>query len=146
MADKLSDKSAWANPKPREIQRIIKKAKTIAVVGLSSKIDRPSNRVAAYLQRRGYDVIPVNPGETEILGCPSYPNLAAIGRAVDIVDVFRRPEDGVAIAAEAIRIGAGCIWLQEGIVSEEAYRLAGAAGVPIVMDRCLKKEHQRLKT
>ena len=103
----------WANPEPTEIARILRSTKTIAVVGLSAQPDRPSNHIAAYLIERGYDVIPVNPAETEILGRTCYPDLASIGRPVDLVDVFRKGEATPPIVREAIAIGAKHIWLQE---------------------------------
>jgi predicted CoA-binding protein len=143
MIDKSPVSSGWENPSPEEIKQIIDSSRTIAVVGLSSKPDRASYGVARYLQAQGYEIIPVNPRETEILGQKSYPNLAAIGRPVDIVDVFRRSEDTPPIVKEAIECGARHIWLQEGIFSQESYDLARSAGIPIVMNLCLLKEHQR---
>ena len=118
-------------------------AQTIAVVGLSPKDDRPSNRVARYLLGQGFTVIPVNPGHTEILGKKCYGSLAAIGHAVDIVDIFRKSEDVPPVVAEAIAIGAKTIWMQEGIVNDAAAALAKSRGLAVVMDRCLLKEHQR---
>jgi predicted CoA-binding protein len=143
MIDKSPVSSGWKNPPPEEIKQIIDSSRTIAVVGLSSKPDRASNGVARYLQSQGYEIIPVNPRETDVLGQKSYPDLAAIGRPVDIVDIFRRSEETPPIVKEAIAIGARYIWLQEGIFSQEAYDLARAAGIPIVMNLCLLKEHQR---
>lgn len=136
----------WQNPPGEEIARVIRDAKTIAVVGLSSNSSRPAYRVAGYLQKHGFTIIPVNPKESEILGEKAHPDLASIDKRVDIVDVFRRPEETPQVVRQAIDAGAGYIWLQEGIVSREAYDLAIQAGVPIIMDRCLKKEHGRLKT
>jgi hypothetical protein len=135
----------WANPEPTEIARILRSTKTIAVVGLSTQPDRPSNHIAAYLIEQGYDVIPVNPAETEILGRTCYPDLTSIGRPVDLVDVFRKGEATPPIVREAIAIGAKNIWLQEGVVSQESYDLAVQAGRPIVMDRCILKQHRRLE-
>jgi predicted CoA-binding protein len=146
MTDQSPSAAGWENPAPAEIERIITGAKTIAVVGLSSNESKASHRVAGYLAAHGFDIIPVNPVEAEILGRKSYPDLASIGRSIDIVDVFRRSEDTPAVIKEAIAVGAKCVWLQKGVVSEEAYQLARRAGVRIVMDRCLKEEHTRLST
>lgn len=121
-------------------------AKTIAVVGLSGRRYRPSHGVAEYLQRAGYRVIPVNPLETEVLGEKSYPNLSSVPLPVDIVDVFRRSEYVPEIVEEAILIGAKMVWMQEGVVHEQAARRAQAAGLKVVMDRCILKEHRRLPT
>jgi predicted CoA-binding protein len=133
----------WKNPDNEQIDSILKEAKTVAVVGLSSKIDRPSHGVAEFLLERGYDVIPVNPNEKEILGRKSYPNLSSIGRRIDIVDVFRRGEATPPIVREALALDISCVWLQEGVVSQDSYRLAHEAGKPIIMDRCIAKELRR---
>lgn len=140
----MSDSIHWSNPDDAAVKKIIGDSKSIAVVGLSSKPDRASFRVAQYLMAQGFEIIPVNPVETEVLGKTSYPNLTAIGRPIDIVDVFRSAEATPPIVREAIAAGAKYVWLQEGIVSEEAYRIAADAGLTIVMDKCLKKEHARL--
>jgi predicted CoA-binding protein len=145
MSDDLTSQTGWKNPEPAEIEEIIRGSKTIAVVGLSSKTDRDSNRVAKYLMEQGFDIIPVNPRETEILGKKSYPDLMAIGKEIDIVDVFRKGEATPPIVREAIRVGVKNIWLQEGIVSQESYDLAVKAGLNIVMDKCLLVEHRRLE-
>ncbi len=134
----------WANPDPAEIARILRSTKTIAMVGLSARPERPSNRVAAYLIEQGYDVIPVNPTEVEILGRTCYPDLMSIDRPVDLVNVFRKGEATPPIVREAIAIGAKYIWLQEGVVSQESYDLAVQAGRPIIMDCCMAKQHRRL--
>jgi hypothetical protein len=123
------------------IKKQLDTAKTIAVVGLSPKHCRPSNMVARYLIEAGYTVIPVNPGQTEILGLPCYPNLAAIPTPVDIVNIFRRSEEVPPIVAEAIAIGARMIWMQEGVIHADAARTAQAAGLVVVMDRCIKTVH-----
>jgi predicted CoA-binding protein len=127
------------------IEHILGESKTIAVVGLSPDPDRPSNRVAGYLQSQGYRIIPVNPAVEEVLGQRSYPDLASVPGEVDVVDIFRRPEHVPAIVEAAIAKGAKAIWMQEGIVHQEAAAEARAAGLQVVMDRCMFKEHQRLK-
>ncbi len=118
----------------------------IAVVGLSPKPARPSNQVARYLQAAGMRIIPVNPGQDEILGERCYPNLRAIPERVDVVDVFRRADQVVPVVCDAIAIGARVVWLQQGIVSGEAARLAGEAGLLVIMDRCIKDDHARYAT
>ncbi len=129
---------------PETVARILKDARTIAVVGLSANRFRPSHGVSAYMQRAGYRIIPVNPAEAEVLGEKAYPTLEAIPEPVDVVNVFRRPEFGPAIVESAIRIGARALWLQEEVVHEEAAARAAAAGLDVVMDRCILKEHRRL--
>ena len=120
---------------------------TVAVVGLSRTPERASYQVAAYLKENGYQIIPINPAGGEILGEKVARSLADIptGVKVDIVDVFRPSEATPAVVAEAVLINPGLIWLQEGIASAEAERLAAAAGIPIIMDRCILKEHRRLE-
>jgi uncharacterized protein len=126
------------------ISEILTSARTIAVVGLSGKRSRPSYGVAEYLKRVGYRIIPVNPQETEVLGEKCYPDLESIPEPVDIVDVFRRPEFVPEIVESAIRIGAKTVWLQEGVIHEEAAQRAESAGLKVVMDRCILKDHRRL--
>jgi hypothetical protein len=116
---------------------------TVAIVGLSGSPLRASNFVGRYLQIRGYNVIPVNPRETTILGTKSYASLSEIPEKVDTVDVFRQPDAAPAIAEEAIAMGATCLWLQFGVISEEAANIATAGGLYVVMDRCMKIEHAR---
>jgi len=128
----------------RLIPEILKSARTIAVVGLSKKRYRPSYGVAEYLQHAGYRIIPVNPLETELLGERCYPDLDAIPEAIDIVDIFRRSEFVPEIVEAAIRKGAKVIWMQEGVIHEEAARRAESAGLDVVMDRCILKDHRRL--
>jgi predicted CoA-binding protein len=123
---------------------VIRNSRTIAVVGLSSKRYRPSYGVAEYMQRAGYRIIPVNPHETEVLGEKCYPSLEAIPGPVDIVDIFRRSEFVPEIVAAAIQIGAHAIWMQEGVVNEEAAKTARSAGLAVVMDRCILKDHRRM--
>lgn len=126
-------------------EKILNSSRTIAVVGLSPKPDRPSYVVASYLKEQGYRIIPVNPQEKEILGEPSYPDLGSIPEAVDVVDIFRRSEEVPAIVEEAIKIGAKAVWMQEGVINEEAATRAKEAGLLVVMDKCMRKEHLRLK-
>ncbi len=127
-----------------EIRAILARAKTIAVVGLSDKPERDSHHVAAYLQSHGYRIIPVNPNAAEILGERAYASLREVPVPVDVVDIFRQPAVVPALVAEAIAIGAKVVWMQEGIVHETAAAAARTAGLTVVMDRCLLKEHRRL--
>jgi len=126
------------------IPSVLRSARTIAVIGLSSKRYRPSHGVAEYMQSAGYRIIPVNPFETEVLGAQAYPELDRVPGTVDIVDIFRRSEFVPEIVEAAIRIGARAIWMQEGVVHEDAAAKARAAGLEVVMDRCILKEHRRL--
>jgi predicted CoA-binding protein len=128
----------------KRVMEILHSARTIAVVGLSGKRYRPSYGVAEYLQRAGYRIIPVNPEETEVLGERAYPDLDSIPEAVDVVDVFRRPEFVPPIVEAAIRKGAKMVWMQEGVIHEEAAKRAEEAGLAVVMDRCILKDHRRL--
>jgi predicted CoA-binding protein len=127
-----------------ELRRILKTNHTIAVVGLSADWYRPSYFAAKYMQEHGFRIIPVNPKYDEILGEKCYPNLKAIPEPVDIVDVFRKPDDCAPIAQDAVAIGAKVLWLQLGVVNEEAARVAEAGGLEVVMDRCVKIEYARL--
>ena len=127
---------------PEIIEKIVKDSKTIAVVGLSDKPDRPSYGVAQYLQSQGYKIIPVNPRISEVLGEKSYPDLKSIPEAVDVVDIFRRSEDIPPIVDEAIEIGTKAVWMQEGIVNDEAAAKANENGLLVVMNRCMLKEHR----
>ncbi len=128
---------------PMTIQRIPLGAKTVAIVGLSSNPLRASYFVGFYLQRHGYQIIPVNPVESQILGVRSYPTLREIPTAVDIVDVFRNPAALPPIAKDAVAIGAKCLWGQYSVINPEAARIAESAGLAVIMDRCLKVEHAR---
>ncbi len=130
---------------PYNIKEILQDIHTIAVVGLSPKKERPSYQVASYLLAAGYVVVPVNPGQEEILGQRCYPSLSAIPVGVDLVDIFRKSEEVEAVVAEAIAIKAKVVWMQEGIVDEAAARRAERAGLRVVMDRCLKVEHRQLQ-
>ena len=126
------------------IKRILSECCTIAVVGLSSDPSRPSHSVAGYMRRSGYKVIAVNPNETEVFGDKAYPNLAVVPDKIDLVDVFRRPDEAGHAVDEAIAIGAKAVWLQEGVIDEAAAQRALDAGLLVVMDRCWLKEHLRL--
>ena len=126
-----------------KIPELLKSSHTIAVVGLSSSVMRPSNGVAAYMQRVGYRIIPVNPNETEVLGEKSYARLEDVPEKIDIVDIFRRSEYVPEIVQSAIRIGAKAVWMQEGVIHEAAAEQARQAGLDVVMDRCILKEHRK---
>ncbi len=126
------------------IEEILRCSKTIAVVGLSPNPMRPSYDVAHYLQEQGYRIIPVNPTVEEVLGERSYPDLSAIPERVDVVDIFRRSEEVPAIVEQAIQIKAPVVWMQEGVIHEEAAAKAREAGLSVVMDKCMRTEHQRL--
>jgi predicted CoA-binding protein len=126
------------------ISEILRSAQTIAVVGLSGKRYRPSYGVAEYMQLSGYRIIPVNPREVQVLGETSYPDLDSVPDAIDIVDIFRRSEHVPEIVEAAIRKGAKVIWMQEGVIHEDAARRAIEAGLKVVMDRCILKDHRRL--
>ena len=128
---------------PLTIQRVLHGARTIAIVGLSPKELRASYFVGYYLKRHGYQVIPVNPRETEILGEKSYPSLLDIPVPVDIVDVFRAPDALPQVARDAVQIGAGALWAQFGVINAEGAKIAEDGGVTVIMDRCLKVEHAR---
>ncbi len=128
------------------ISEVLHSSRTIAVVGLSGKRFRPSYGVAEYMQRSGYRIIPVNPNETSVLGETCYPDLDSVPEAIDIVDIFRRSEFVPEIVEAAIRKGAKAIWMQEGVIHEEAARRAQEAGLTVIMDRCILKDHRRLAT
>lgn len=128
---------------PSLIRDVLSQTKIIAMVGLSPKKQRPSNFVASYLTYEGYRVIPVNPRATEIYGEKAYPDLLSIPDKVDLVNIFRRPEECVDIVKDAIQIGAKAVWLQLRVINLEAAQLAEEAGLKVVMDRCLKIEHGR---
>lgn len=132
---------------PDALRDLLRAARTVAVVGLSPKVDRPSHRVARYLQRVGYRVVPVNPHHHVVLGERCYPSLAAAARdhRIDVVDVFRRSAYAGTVVDEAIPLAPQLIWLQQGVVDEAAAARATAAGIPCVMDRCLAVDHQQLE-
>ena len=129
-----------------ELRSLLGEARVIAVVGISSKEWRPSHEVASYLQDHGYRIVPINPNETEVLGERAYPSLLDIPDdvRVDVVDVFRRPEHTPDVARDAVKVGARLLWLQEGIVSEEAARIAQEGGLDVIMGVCIKKVRQWL--
>ncbi len=125
-------------------REILNKYRSIAVVGASANPERPSYQIASYLMEQGYKVYPVNPNAREILGRPSYPSLSSIPDAVEVVDIFRRSEDVVPIVDEAIKIGAKAVWMQEGVINEAAAAKARDAGLLVVMDECIREEHEHL--
>lgn len=143
MADAVNEMA----PEDRELRILLGEARTIAVVGLSSKPGRPSLGVAAYLQERGFRIVPVNPRETEVLGEKAYPSLRDIpgDLQIDVVDVFRRAEETPDVARDAVGIGAKVLWLQDGIVNDEAYRIANEAGLEVIMGVCIRQADQRLQ-
>jgi predicted CoA-binding protein len=127
-----------------EERDIYQTAQTVAVVGISDNPERPSLAVASFLQQRGYRIVPVNPALSEALGERSFANLRDVDVPIDVVDIFRRSDAVPPIVEDAIAIGAKVVWMQEGVVSEEAAERARAAGVRVIMDRCMKKEYRRL--
>jgi predicted CoA-binding protein len=126
------------------VKDILQKSRTVAVVGLSHKEDRDSNRVAVYLREHGYRIIPVNPKYKEVLGQTCYPDLKSVPEHVDVVDIFRNIEAIPAIVDEAIEIKAGAVWMQLKLMHEEAAAKARSAGLEVVMDKCIMVEHRRL--
>lgn len=124
--------------------KILNEYHTVAVVGVSPDPKRPSCRVASYLTRHGYHIIPANPRTQEILGETSYPDLSSIPEKVEIVDIFRRSEEVMPIVEEAIKIGVKAAWMQEGVINEEAASRARDTGLLVVMNKCMRKEHIRL--
>ena len=127
---------------PETIDQIFK-MKTVAVVGMSPKPERPSHYVGMYLKEQGYDIIPVNPGHKEIAGMTSYPSLLDIPVKVNVVDVFRRPEHAVPISEAAVEIGAKALWLQDGVINDEAAKLAEDASLLVVMNDCMLRRHKQ---
>jgi len=134
----------WQNPNDATLTRLLSEAKTIAVYGCSPKPDRTSHQIAAFLIEQGYNVVPVHPKAESILGQKVYPKLGDIPFHVDIVDVFRRAEFTEAVARQAVEIGAGAFWLQQGIINEEGFRIAKEGGVLPVMDLCIAVVHRML--
>jgi uncharacterized protein len=132
------------NAAPREIIQLLEESHTIAVVGLSPKPERPSHRVASYLKDQGYKIIPVNPGHDQILGEKAYASLLDVPEPIDVVDVFRTPDAVPEIVDQAIRVKARALWLQEGIIHNDAAEKARQAGLVVVMNKCMLKEHEKL--
>ena len=128
------------------IRKIVDECRTIAVVGLSSNSARPSYGVAAYMQRQGYRVVPVNPNETEVLRQRAYASLAEVPDKIDLVDIFRRSDEAGKAVDEAIAVGAKAVWLQEGVIDNAAAQRALDVGLLVVMDRCWLKEHARMES
>lgn len=128
----------------QQLHALLQRTRTIAVVGMSDKPDRPSHYVAQFMRKHGYTIIPVNPQCTEIDGLTCYASLRDIPVPVDMVNVFRRPDDIPPIAEDAVAIGAKSLWIQLGLVSDEAARIAEAGGLDVVMDLCVKVEYARL--
>jgi len=126
----------------QKIKAVLQESRSIAVVGLSPKPDRPSHRVAAYLLRAGYEIVPVNPGHETILGRTCYPDLKSVPGTVDIVNIFRRSELVLPVVLEAIEKKVRVIWMQLGIVNREAAALAEKQGITVIMDRCIQVDHQ----
>lgn len=126
-----------------EVANVLKDARTVAVVGISNKEERDSNKVAKYLKEHGYKVIPVNPGYREVLGEPCYPNLASVPMHIDVVDIFRSVDAIPGVVDEAISVKAGAVWMQLGLVHNDAAEKARCAGLTVVMNKCMKIEHAR---
>ena len=143
----MSDERNGYAPSDAELRSILGDARTIAVVGLSSNPLKHSNDVAGYLQRKGYRIVPVNPNETEVLGERAYPSLDDIPEDVkiDVVDVFRRAEHTPEVAEQAVRRGAKVLWLQDGIVNDDARRIAEDAGLTVIMGVCIERTNRRLE-
>lgn len=125
-------------------ETVLRNCKTIAVVGLSSNPERHSHNVARYLKLNGYTIIPVNPMERDVMGEICYPDLLSVPQSVDVVEVFRRSEEVLPIVEQAIKKGVTAVWMQEGVINEPAAEKARAAGLQVVMDRCMMKEHRKL--
>ena len=138
------NKPAHDNPPSDEIKHILKSSKKIAIVGLSPKEERDSHRVAKYLLKKGYEIVPVNPGLKEILGEACFKTLKDIPFKVDLVDLFLNPERVPPVVNQAIEIGAPVLWMQIGVIHQEAARKAREAGLAVVMDRCTMREHKKL--
>jgi hypothetical protein len=132
------------NPPSEKIKAILEKYKTVAIVGLSPKPERDSHKVGKYLKDHGYRIVPVNPGQKEILGEKCYPNLKAVPFPIDIVDIFRRPEAIPPVVDDAIEVGAEVVWMQLGIVHNQAADMARRAGLEVVMNKCIKIEHMNM--
>ncbi|MBI2831959.1 MAG: CoA-binding protein [Chloroflexi bacterium] len=127
-----------------EEKEILTSSKVVAVVGISSKPEKPSHIVGKYLKEHGFKVIPVNPNEKEVLGEACYPDLKSVPQPVDVVDIFRRSEDVPPIVDQAVGIKAKVVWMQEGVINAAAAERARAAGLKVIMDKCMRKEHEKL--
>ncbi len=132
------------NPPAEKIREILKRVKTVAIVGLSPKETRDSHRVARYLMEQGYDIIPVNPGQKEILGRPCFRNLTDIPFGIDMVDIFLNPTRVPPVVDQVVKMGVSFLWMQLGVIHEEAARRARDAGITVVMNKCVKQEHEKL--
>ncbi len=132
------------NPPPGELKAILERSKKIAIVGLSPKEERDSNKVAKYLMEKGYEIVPVNPGQKEILGQTCYKTLEEIPYPVDVADLFLNPARVPAVLDQAINKGIGVIWMQLGVIHHEAAKKAREAGATVVMDKCMKQEHEKM--
>jgi len=135
---------AFSNPSREDLRSLLLETKTIAMVGASSNPERPSHGVLRKLLSAGYHVIPVNPNETEVLGQRAYPSLEAIPEKIDLVAVFRRSEATPPIAEQAVKVGARALWLQQGVVNDEAAEIARSGGLTVVMDQCIAVAHTLL--
>jgi hypothetical protein len=140
----MTDEKGETMNSEKEMKEILLSAKTVASVGLSSNPAKESFGIVQYLKDQGYKIIPVNPTATEIMGEKAYPDLSSIPESVDVVQVFRKPEDVPPVVDEAIKIGAKVVWMQEGIVNEEAAQKARDAGLQVVMDACMRAMHRHL--
>ena len=138
------DKPTHDNPSPDEIKNMLEKSMRIAIVGLSPKEERDSNKVAKYLMEKGYEIVPVNPGQKEILGKDYFKTLADIPFKVDLVDLFLNPKRVPPVVNQVIEIGAPVLWMQEGVIHHEAAQKAREAGLTVVMDKCTMHEHKNL--
>lgn len=140
----MEQKENKTDASPEAIKNILENYKTVAVVGVSPKEDRPSYQVASYLQSKGFRVIPIRPLGNDVFGEKVYSSLLEVPFEIDVVDIFRKPEAVLEIVKEAIEKRAKVVWMQEGVINNEAAELARKAGIRVVMDRCIKKEHQNL--
>jgi len=136
--------NGFSQPDDNEVREILRNSKTIAVVGLSSKPDRPSYGVARYMQNEGYKIYPVNPAETEVLGEKSYADLASLPEVADIVNVFRRSDTVMPVVDECIALGVKCIWFQLGVINPEAIERAQNHNIKTIINKCILVEHGRL--
>jgi len=143
MADSRGQQSDWSNPPDDEIIRLLREVKVIAIVGLSDDKSSPSFGVAEYLKKNRYRIIPVNPNLKEWFGEKAYPDLKSIPFGIDVVDIFRRAEHVSSITMDAVAAGAKAVWMQEGVISTEAYAYGKRKGIMVIMNRCMAREHMR---